>query len=172
MSEILGTLFKYLLALLAITAVVAVLYEALGSNNVSTAVSEITTLQANVSQLYSGSTLPASGDITATLISAKAVPASMGQASGSTGGLIGPWGSTITLAAVGNGNVALTMNNVPQDGCNKLVPAVIGSMVSVSVTPTSGGTANTDLLGSDATLTADVAKACGVGNTVIFTFVG
>lgn len=167
MSEILGTLFKYLLALLAITAVVAVLYEALGSNNVSTAVSEITTLQANVSQLYSGSTLPSSGDITATLISAKAVPTSMGQASGSTGGLIGPWGSTITLAAVGNGDVALTMNDVPQDGCNKLVPAVIGSMVSVTI-----GTNGTALFGSNPNLTSAVANACTSSNNITFTFVG
>ena len=60
MSEVLGTLFKYLLAVLAIGAVVLIFYEAFGSNKVGTEASNISTLDAKSAQLYSGTSSTAS----------------------------------------------------------------------------------------------------------------
>lgn len=96
MSEVLGALFKYLLAIIGIAAVVVVLYEALGNNKTSTAVSDITQMQSNIAALYSG-TNGTSGGLTSAsqLIGAGVVPSSMV----SSGTVVDPWGQTDTVAS-------------------------------------------------------------------------
>lgn len=157
MSEILGTLFKYLLALLAIATVVAVLYEALASNKVGTAASEVTTLQSNIAQLYSGQANVASLSNTV-IISAQAAPSSM--ISGTS--LIDPWGGAVTVQPDANpGQFDIILGSVPTAGCTKLASSV-SSYQSVSI----NGTA--DQAPADP---GTVAAQCAAGNnTVQFTF--
>lgn len=120
MSEILGTLFKYLLGLLAIVAVVVVLYEALSSNKVSTAAADVTTLQSNISQLYGGQTNLASLSNTV-VIKAKSAPNSMVDGTN----LLDPWAGAVTVQPDTNaGEFDIILAGVPQDACNKLATAV------------------------------------------------
>lgn len=145
MSEILGTLFKYLLALLAITAVVVVLYEALGSSKVSTAISDVTTMQTNITQLASGTN---GGTLTeAQLISAGAIPSSMigstGTGSSTTQTINGPWGGTVSITSPTTpaGSVEITIPQVPAKDCIKLAMALAPAMEELDVggKPESGG---------------------------------
>lgn len=144
MSEILGVLFKYLLALLAITAVVVVLYEALGSDKTSTAVSDVTTLQANVNQLYAGtnsSSLTAGQVLTNTLAAAGTAPSDMISGAGSSATLIDPWGGAVTVTASPPTTGAtptpaqaiITLASVPNSACAKIVGTLFASMTSVAI---------------------------------------
>ncbi len=163
MSEILGTLFKYLAALLAIVAVVAIFYEALGNNNSGTAVSEITSLQSGIESLYSGnpSALTTANLTPASLITAGAAPSQM-QASATT--LVNPWGGTVTLGVPTAGSdFSITMANVPKDACVKL-STTISDDVSVTI---NGTAAITALPVSPSTAATDCSAAA---NTVAFTF--
>lgn len=174
MSEILGTLFKYLLALLAITAVVAVLYEALSSNKISTAASQITTLQANINQLYAGtSSGPSSSLSAATLVQAGEVPTGMATSntgSSGSGTIQNSWGGSVTInqSTASTSDVDITYNQVPREACNKLAAALLPSMAQITIgsttVTTSGATPTTD------PVTA-VATACANSqNTMVFTF--
>ncbi|MGE4482977.1 type 4 pilus major pilin [Acidocella sp.] len=158
MSEILGTLFKYLLGLLAIVAVVVVLYEALSSNKVSTAAADVTTLQSNVAQLYGGTASTASLSDTV-VISAKAAPNSM--VSGNT--LLDPWAGAVTVQPDANpGEFDIILAGIPQAACNKLATAV-SSYKSISI----NGTADTSPVDP-----GTVATQCtsGGNNQIQFTF--
>ncbi len=157
MSEILGTLFKYLLALLAIVAVVVVLQEALSSNKVSEAASDVTTLQSNIAQLYGGTANLASLSNTV-VIQASAAPNSM--VNGNT--LLDPWSGAVTVQPDGNaGQFDIILAGVPQSACSQLATSVT-SYQSVTI----NGTANT--------APADpgtLATQCdGATNTVQFSF--
>lgn len=180
MSEILGVLFKYLLALLAITAVVVVLYEALSSNKTSTAVSDITTLQANVNQLYAG-TAPtdiASNDITTTIAGSNVAPSDM--ISSSTA-LQNPWGGagsvtvqTVAPTSSAGPQATIQLSSVPNDACAKMVGTLMPSMVSISVNGTvgtqgtSGAAATAEAACTQASTTP--AKGSAAPNLIIFTF--
>lgn len=134
MSEILGTLFKYLLALLAIAAVVVVLYEALSSGKVSETVSDITTLRANITQLASASD---GGSITPVqLINAGAVPANMVNGKN----IYDPWGGALNFIPSEPGMVGIQLLNVPTKACIKLVMALAPAMqeIDISSNPVSG----------------------------------
>ncbi|GBR75225.1 type 4 pilus major pilin [Acidiphilium acidophilum] len=158
MSEILGTLFKYLLGLLAIVAVVVVLYEALSSNKVSTAAADVTTLQSNVAQLYGGTASTASLSDTV-VISAKAAPDSM--VSGNT--LLDPWAGAVTVQPDANpGEFDIILAGIPQSACNKLATAV-SSYKSISI----NGTADSAPVDP-----GTVATQCSAGsnNQIQFTF--
>ena len=168
MSEILGTLFKYLLALLAITAVVAVLYEALSSNKVSTAVTDLTTLQTNVSQLYAGSntaTLSSTAtDITANLANSSSAPSSMV----SNGTLVNPWGGAVKVTVAGATSTVppegtIEFDSVPNGACAKMVSSLWPSMTTVSINSTSATTVT-------AAIQACGASTTGSSNNIIFTF--
>lgn len=161
MSEILGALFKYLLAIIGIAAVVVVLYEALGSNKTSTAVSNITQIQSNIAQLYAGSsgttdTLSTAG----ALIGAGVIPASM--VSGQN--IVDPWGQTDTVGTPVEPVAAqISLPAVPNSACAKLVMAILPIVNSVSVnsaTAVSNGAAVSDVA-------ADCAKAPASGLSVV-----
>ena len=157
MSEILGVLFKYLLALLGIAAVVAILYEALGSSSVSDAASDVAQMQANVYSLYQGT-----GDATqfdsstgtpANLIASGIIPSGMIQ----NGSIVDPFGQTISGAVTTTGNgspvLAITFPAVPVKACTKLIMAAVQAGASATV----GGT--TLYPGAATAVTA--APACG-----------
>lgn len=160
MSEILGTLFKYLLALLAITAVVVVLYEALGSNTTSSEVAGLTQMQANIYQLYEGeSGSPTALPATASgLISAGVVPSSMiGTSSAGAQIIKDPWGTSATIASATSPAVAaITFPDIPVSACAKLVTSLATAGASVA-----GGSASaypSDVTSGD--LASKAASVC------------
>jgi len=52
MSEILGTLFKYLVAILGVAAVVLILNKTFGANKVQNTIAQVTQTTANIQALY------------------------------------------------------------------------------------------------------------------------
>lgn len=180
MSEILGTLFKYLLALLAITAVVAVLYEALASNKVSTAVSQITTLQSNINQLYAGSSTGPSSTLAAgTLVSAGEVPTGMSTSgTGQSATLSNSWGGSVTIAQTKGttSDVDIAYSSVPQEACNKLTAALLPSMAQITINSSAPITVNGSTTTSGNTtspvdpVTAAATDCVSGSNIVTFTF--
>jgi hypothetical protein len=136
MSEILGTLFKYLVALLGVAAVVLILYSVFGANKTMTALSDVTQLETNAKALYtSQSTFTTLTPAVA--ISAKLAPSDM--ISGAN--LQNPWGGAVNIA-VDAGNASefdITENSVPADACAKIIAGVNGMAVGV----TTNGTAQT-----------------------------
>lgn len=164
MSEILGTLFKYLLALLAITAVVVVLYEALGSSKVSDAISDVTTMQTNITQLASGSDGATLTE--AQLISAGAIPSSMvittGTGSSASATISGPWGGTVLFPTAAAGMVGVTIPQVPSKDCIKMVMSLAPAMQEVDVggTPVSGSGGTTSSTTAVSLSLSTVTTAC------------
>lgn len=177
MSEILGTLFKYLLALLAITAVVAVLYEALSSNKISTAAAQITTMQANINQLYAGTSSGPSSSLDAgTLVSAGEVPEGMTTSgTGDSATISNSWGGQVLIGQDSSttSDVDITYQKVPQEACNKLAMALLPSMAQITigstVVTTSGSTSGSTTTDPVSAVTGACTNASG-GNTMIFTF--
>lgn len=156
MSEILGSLFKYLVALIAIAAVVVILHEVFGTNKVSTATQEVTTLQSNINQLYSGYANTTSISNTVA-INSGAAPNDMN----SGGTLIDPWGGDVTITGNAGGTDTVSIPQVPQKACTKLVKS-ISAFVSVSINGSSDS-APVD--------PATVATQCTSGsNKIAFTF--
>lgn len=158
MSEILGALFKYLVALLSVGAVVMVLYQVFGASKTQNAISDLTLLQTEVQSLYNGQNTFTT--ITnAIAISGKLAP--KGMISGAA--LLNPWGGAVTIN-VNAGNSArfdVTEVAVPPDGCPKMVTSM-SSVVGVSI----NGTAATLPLDAGTAVTACNAAA----NALVFTF--
>lgn len=159
MSEILGALFKYLVSLLGVAAVVLILYQVFSSNKTQNAISDISLTQANVQSLYNAqSTFNSLTNNVA--ISGKLVPTSM--ISGAA--LINQWGGPVTIAAnPGNGTqFMITETSVPADSCAKMIVG-IGSIVGLQVNSVS------QTLPLDPGLAVTACNAA-VGNTLAFTF--
>lgn len=157
MSEILGTLFGKLVALLSIAAVVVILYQVFGANKTQNAISDLTQLQVNAQSLYNGqSTFTTLTNTVA--ITGKLAPA--GMISGTA--LLNPWGGAVTVAvnAVAT-QFDITETLVPSDACAKMIVglgAVVGLKVNTvaQTLPLDAGTAVT---------------ACNAANnTLLFTF--
>ena len=159
MSEVLGTLFKYLLAVLAIGAVVLIFYEAFGSNKVGTEASNISTLDAKSAQLYSGTSSTASLTDTV-LIAAGDVPSSM--VSGTTG-IINPWGGAVTVTGDASNDVNITDSGLSQSTCAAEATAV-DNYTTLAI---NGGTA----AAASAVPPATIATGCIAGNTNKLAFV-
>jgi len=158
MSEILGTLFKYLVSLLGVAAVVLILYQVFGSNKTQNAISDITLLQTNAQALYNAqntfTTLT-----TAVAIGGKLAPTNM--ISGST--LVNPWGGTvlINVNADNSSQFDITEPSVPADACAKMVVG-LSTAVALKVNTV------TQTLPLDA---GAAVTACNTAaNTLIFTF--
>jgi len=161
MSEILGTLFKYVLGLLGIVGVVVLLYYALSSNSVSAEVSNITTTEGNLAGLYSGSTANAGTTslTNAVAIAASAVPAAM--VSGTK--IINQWQGAVTLSGDAGGDIIISEAGLPQAACAKIITAV----PSYSSLTVNGGTALTAPVDPG---TSVAQCKSGTANTVAFTF--
>ena len=145
MSEILGTLFSKLVALLGIAAVVVILYQVFGANKTQNAISDITQLQANAQALYNGqSTFTSLSNTVA--IGGKLAPTDM--ISGGT--LINPFGGSVTIAVNGSSasNFDITEAGLPADACAKIIvglTSVLGLKVNgtAQALPIDAGTAVT-----------------------------
>lgn len=160
MSEILGAAFKYLVALLAVVAVMAILYMVLGSNKTSTATSNIAQTAANVQTMYAGSNSfsSLSSVVNDTNGRKKIFPASM--LAGTQ--IKNVWGGDVTLV-VNSSNASqfdMTENMVPGKSCASLATSINYQAINVN--------------GSTLTMPVDpgaAAMACNQDqNTVIFTF--
>lgn len=158
MSEILGTLFKYLVSLLGVAAVVLVLYQVFGSNKTQAAISDLTQLQTNSQALYNGQSAFTSLT-TAVAINGKLAPPSMIAGTA----LANPWGGTVTIAvnADNSAQFDITEPAVPADACAKMI-AGMSTAVAIKV----NGTAQTLPLEAGAAVGACNAAA----NSLIFTF--
>lgn len=157
MSEILGTLFKYLVSLLGVAAVVLILYQVFGANKTQNAISDITLLQANTQALYNAQSTFTSLT-NAVAINGKLAPS--GMISGAN--LVNPWGGAVTIAV--NANAAqfdITEAAVPADSCAKMVVG-LGSVVGLKVNSVA------QVLPLDA---GSAVTACNaLNNTLILTF--
>jgi len=165
MSEILGALFKYLVALLGASAVVAVFYLTLAQNKVQNAISDLVQLQVNIETLFSGQADYASL-ATSTAVRAKLAPPSM--ISGTT--LITPWGGNVTVAVDGTTTTLYTISvaGVPQEACAKIALA-LGHSSTANKCNITGSKASADI--SVPFSAASVAEACdATTNTVVVQF--
>jgi type II secretory pathway pseudopilin PulG len=159
MSEMLGTFFKYLFALLGVAAVLAVLSQVVSTNKDGTFVSQLTQAIGNIQQLYAGQSSYASVT-TANLVSAQAFPSGMLN----DGAPVNPWGGTVTVApdaVVTSFDVTTTV--VPQADCAHIVTSLTNySSVSINATVFPAG--------SDA---GAMGAACtAAGNTILFVVQG
>lgn len=159
MSEILGALFKYLVALLGVGAVVLVLYQVFGTNKTQNAISDLTQLQSNAQALYNAQ------NTFTTLTNTVAVSGKLATTSmiAGTTALQNPWGGAVTIN-VNSSNSAqfdITEAAVPQDACAKMVSG-LSTVVALKVNTVS------QTLPLDA---GTAVVACNViSNTIIYTF--
>jgi len=136
MSEILGTLFKYLMVILGAVAVVALFYMTLGQDKTHKAISSITQLQANTQGLFSTHTSFTD------LSSAVAITAGLAPPDMISGtALINPWGGAVTISV--NPSVSsrfdITTTNIPDDACSKLA-SILGAAGSSATNLAVNGT--------------------------------
>lgn len=157
MSEIIGALFKYMMVLLGIGAVVGVFWNTMAVDKTSKALSGQTELQANVIDLYSAQATFTSLTNTV-LIDAKKVPDAM--LSGTA--IRNPWGGDVTVAVNGsnNGRFDITQTAVPSDGCVKMATSNT-RLVALSINGT------TQTVPVDAALAA--SSCAGASNTLVAT---
>lgn len=158
MSEILGTLFGKVVALLSLAAVVAILYMVFGSNKIQNTITDVTQLQAKSQAHYAGqSTFTTLTNTVA--INGKLAPASM--ISGTA--LVNQFGGTVTIN-VNAGSASqfdITETALPADACAKVIVA-LPSVVALKVNTV----AQTLPLDAGAAITA-----CNTAsNTLIATF--
>jgi len=157
MSEILGTLFKYLAQIMGVGAILGIAYVAFGSNKSSNAITDLNQLTTSVQALYASQNSFAS--LTSTVaVNGKLAPQRM--ISGTS--LVNPWNGANTIAADTNPTLFdVTMAGVPADGCNKLAtsttPVALTINAAAVTLPVDAGAAVT-------------ACSSATSNTLVFTF--
>ena len=146
MSEILGTLFKYLMMLLGVAAVVFILYETLGSNKTSNAVSQTTQMVSNIQALYAGQNNFSSLGNVISSNPATVVPSAM--LNGNT--ITDPWGGAVTVQTDANpSEFDVILTQVPNKACSSMASSM-GSFESLTINgntltpPVDAGTADAD----------------------------
>lgn len=158
MSEILGTLFKYIAALLGVAVVAGIVYSVFAENKTASAISDTGILQANVTSLYNSQSNFTS------LTTARAASGELAPRTMIVGaGLQNPWGGAVTVA-VNPGNAArwdMTHPAVPPKECSKMA-TTLNTTVALSI----NGNAQTLPLDAGAAI-----GACnGAANTLVLTF--
>ena len=158
MSEILGALFKYLVMILGVSAVVAIAYSAYGHGKVGDSIADLTQLTGQVKNLYNGS--PYTTLTNTVVVSGKLAPPAMISATT----LINRWGGAVTVS-VNASNAAqydVAEANVPADACAQFIGAFASGVVGLKIN------------GATQTLPLDpgnAVTACNLtANTLIFTF--
>lgn len=125
MSEILGTWFGKMMALVGVIGIVWILYATFGVTKVQDSISQSTQTTANIQTLYQGQNNFTSLT-NAVVIAGKLAPKNM--VSGVN--LINPWGGSVTFAvnAANQAQFTMTHNNVPNDACAKLATGISGAI--------------------------------------------
>lgn len=150
MSEILGTLFKYLVSLLGVAAVVLILYQVFGSNKTQNAISDVTLLQTNTQALYNGQS---SFTTVTNTVATHGKLAPPGMLTATPANLANPWGGAVTINVNAGtaSNFDITEAGVPIDACAKMIaglPSVVGlkingTAIAAATLPLDSGTAVT-----------------------------
>ncbi len=156
MSEILGTLFKYLVGLLAVVAIVLITNNVMASNKTQNAISDVTQLATAAQSLYNGS--PAFTTLTDSVaIDSHIAPADMISGTG----LVNPWGGTVTVAVDANpSQFDITETLVPNAACVQFA-STLTSLQTLKI----NGTAQTLPLDP-----GTAATTCTASNTMTLTF--
>ena len=152
MGEILGALFRYLVMLIGIAAVVLVLYRTMSSSSVSNEISNLATLQTNLASLYvsSQATTGTTSLNNAVAINSGSAPTSM--VSGNT--LVNQWNKPVTVSGDANYDIIIQDTGIPQSACAKIVTStpnyaqvtINGTLLTAPVDP---GTATTACQAND-----------------------
>lgn len=161
MSEILGTIFKTILALLGVAAVVVISYSAFNNSKNSNAVAQLSQLVFNAQAFYTGTPFTSLTNAVAIVGDNGAKLAPEDMVSGGT--LVNPWGGAVTVAvnASNSANFDVTTAGVTSSGCQKLatnMPTAVKLSINAKAQtlPIDPGTA---------------ATACaGASNTLVLTF--
>jgi hypothetical protein len=151
------------IAAIVILGAVSLLTNAFSSAQTNRVVEELTALRTTVKKLYTGQ--PAgygSGDLTATLISAKAHPATLTSNADGTE-LVNSWNGSVTVDG-DSSTFTISYSGVPQNACINILSGATGWL---SVTPNSG-----TAIAAFPITPAAAATACSVtssaGNTLDF----
>lgn len=161
MSEILGAIFKAILALLGLGAVVAIATTAFNSNKNSNAVSGLSQLVFNVQASYPSGAFTSLTNTVATAGDKGSRLAPESMISGTS--LVNPWGGAVTVNvnASNSANFDVTTASVNSSGCQKLATNM-GTALALSI----NGTAQTLPLDSGTATTACQTSP----NSMVFTF--
>lgn len=160
MSEILGTLFGKIAALITVAAVTLVLYQFFGASKAAQAINDLTQLHSNIQTTYNAQQSFSSLTNTVAITGKLAPPKMINGTS-----LVNPWGGAVTVRVNGSDTAKfdVAQTNIPNDACAKLatnIPMMVGLTVN----------------GAAQTLPADqgsVIASCGSGNNAMtFTFSG
>ena len=168
MSEIIGVLFKYLLVIIAIGAVVSIFYEAMSTSNTSMATNDLTQIQQNIYELSSGESGINQITTPSDLINSGVLPTSMLSSASSTR-IIDPWGGVVQVAAKtpSESVTSLVFPNVPLSACTKLTVSAAQAGISIIFGAST-------IYPSDQNLVSDAAQACTSTNSstlsMTFTF--
>ncbi|MES2879234.1 MAG: type 4 pilus major pilin [Pseudomonadota bacterium] len=158
MSEILGSLFKTIVALLALAGITLVANQVFGANKTSDHLANLHQMNLNIQALYStqGSYTSLTNTV---IISGHLAPKSMTV----TGSLLNPWGGAVTVV-VNSGNASqydATDASVPAESCAKVATGQ-STLVGLKIN------------GAAQTLPADagaLVTACNLAsNTLIYTY--
>ncbi|MEZ7137562.1 type 4 pilus major pilin [Komagataeibacter sp. SM21] len=170
MDTIVPIVVKVVTALLALAALLGLIYELFHKSSAETAAGYQSNLFTNIEGLYHGGMSAANySDLSNSVaIKAAAVPHGMTNGDGST--ITGPWpNSTVTLSSANGGaGWQALWTNVQSDGCASFVRSQAASNITV------GGTTITP---TDTSSTSEIANACnaiesGATTTIIFEYDG
>lgn len=124
MSEILGTLFKYLAMALGVAAVMLILYSVMGSNKTSQAVSDLSQLSASIQSVYAGQSSFNGLDTAVSGAPKTFFPSSMGD---TYSAMVDPWGNGVTVTG-NNSQFSVALSNsgggVPDKACVTLATSL------------------------------------------------
>ena len=157
MSEMIATMVKYFVSLLAIAAVAIIASQVFGSNKTQNAMSQQAALVSGITSLYNGQSSVASIN-PAVAVAAKLAPSDM--ISGNT--LVNPWGGVVGLAVAANtSQYQITQPLVPADACAKWL---VGSPSAIAIS-VNGAAAILPIEAGAAATSCNAAT-----NTIVFTF--
>lgn len=159
MSEVIGFLWKALMVLLTLGAVIYAGERAMSGNKDGNDLSNITQLSLNIKNLYSGSANYSTLTNAAALSAGKVVPDSMK----SGGSIVNAFAGTVTVGPNANPSMYdINSAGIPQDSCIHELTSV-GGVISVKA---NGTTLTPPVDGAAAAAACNLAT----GNTLIFTY--
>lgn len=157
MSEILGSLFKYFMAVLAVVGVVAIAAKSMTSDKVGTAISDTTQAATDIRSTFANNPVGFANLTTARAATGKLFPESMIVGSA----LTNPWNGSVTVQPEGDGfSFSITHTNVPVEACPKLA----SSQTQISAASINGQAMNVPV---DAGL---AISQCAADNTIVFRY--
>ncbi|MCE2576658.1 type 4 pilus major pilin [Komagataeibacter sp. FNDCR2] len=170
MDTLVPIVVKVVTALLALAAILGLVYELFHKSSAETAAGYQSSLFTNIEGLYHGGLSAANyADLTNSVaIRAAAVPHGMTNGDGST--IVGPWPNSIVTLSSANGGAGwqASWTNVQSDGCASFVRSQAASTITI------GGTTVTP---TDTSATSEIANACnavqsGATTTIVFEYNG